>query len=66
MELCPCHWKCDCLEQYRKVLSETRLAINPTDIGGISLHEWNGRLKAATKAIDAVLDRIPNQVDGSK
>jgi hypothetical protein len=36
-------------------LRSAREAINPPDLGGISLHDWNQRLKAATVKIDALL-----------
>lgn len=39
-----------------KVLSTCITAMNPPDKGGISLHEWNQRLKAATKQACAVFD----------
>ena len=39
-------------------LRETRNAINPKDLHGISLHEWNQRLKKATAEIDRVLTDI--------
>lgn len=32
-------------------------AINPTDLGGISLHVWSGRLKEATATIRAAIAR---------
>ena len=32
-----------------------REAINPPDIGGISMREWNQRLKSATSVINAAL-----------
>ena len=39
-----------------KTLSACITAMNPSDRGGISLHEWNQRLKAATKQACAVFD----------
>ncbi len=39
-----------------KALSACITAMNPPDRGGISLHEWNQRLKAATKQACAVFD----------
>lgn len=42
-------------ETFIEELQNARAAMNPPDIGGISLHEWNARLKVATARIDAVL-----------
>ncbi len=39
-----------------KALSTCITAMNPPDRNGISMHEWNQRLKAATKQACAVLD----------
>ena len=39
-----------------KALSTCITAMNPPDRGGISMHEWDQRLKAATKQACAVLD----------
>ena len=39
-----------------KALSACITAMNPPDRGGISMHEWNQRLKAATKQAAAVFD----------
>ena len=39
-----------------KALSTCITAMNPPDKGGISMHEWNERLKAATKQAAAVFD----------
>lgn len=37
------------------LLRSTDAAINPADRDGISLHEWNGRLKTATERIRAAI-----------
>jgi hypothetical protein len=34
-------------------------AVNPPGKAGISMHEWNGRLKVATTTARAALDGIP-------
>lgn len=39
----------------REALQVADAAINPPDRSGISLHEWNERLKAATATIRAAL-----------
>ena len=39
-----------------KALSTCITAMNPPDRDGISMHEWNQRLKAATKQACAVFD----------
>ena len=39
-----------------KILATCITAMNPQDRGGISMHEWNQRLKAATKQACAVFD----------
>ena len=39
----------------RDALVAADVAINPPDLSGISLAEWNGRLKAATAVIRAAL-----------
>jgi hypothetical protein len=41
----------------REALKVADAAINPPDRGGISLDEWNKRLKAATATIRAALGR---------
>ena len=42
-----------------KALSTCITAMNPPDKGGISMHEWNQRLKAATKQACAAFDGSP-------
>ena len=41
--------------ELEKVLVSTVFAINPPDRGGISMGEWNTRLKAATQAAQETL-----------
>lgn len=43
------------IDALKAALTTARAAINPSDLDGISLHEWNGRLKTATQVIDAAL-----------
>lgn len=50
----------------RALLRDVREAINPPDRGGISLHEWNGRLKAITARIDAALAALPPEGPATK
>lgn len=45
----------NCFATLLSALKEAREAIAPKDLGGISLHEWNGRLKQATAVIDLAL-----------
>lgn len=42
--------------QMVEALSACITAMNPPDKGGISMHEWNQRLKAATKQAAAAFD----------
>lgn len=40
---------------WRGLLERARVAMNPPDIGGISLHEWSQRMKQVTTEINAAL-----------
>lgn len=45
------------IRQLRRALVAADKAMNPPDKGGISMHEWNKRLKEATRLVRAVLGR---------
>ena len=49
------------LGQVLEVLREYESAVNPPDRGGISLHEWNKRLQAATEPARAILASFPTK-----
>jgi hypothetical protein len=44
-----------CLEAALRVADR---AMNPPDLGGISLEQWNKRLRSATEQISEALDRV--------
>ncbi len=48
-----------------KALSVCITAVNPPDKDGISMHEWNQRLKAATKQACAVFDGSVKDTGGA-
>jgi len=61
---------CDRLARDREnllaALKDCLVAINPPDRGGISLYEWNQRLKAATINAEAAIAKATNFVTAAR